>query len=385
MITIYMDETKIMNGRKYLGYGALIVSEPDSCNQVISDALSLLSNADNKTGKDDKIIAKGYFHASSDTPNAHSAICSSILKLGNSKFVSHFLDATNYDSKQENEIYDYSAFYSTFSLQRIREPIRIVMEQRNKLSSNAFKQAFTKKYEELLFCCYDQPFISLTFPKIEFVVSDKNNSGLQICDFLLWATGRKINGNSVWYDRIRALFKTEHKPKSGNFIDISMDFTRKQPQELTFYEIQDYDPDFEKNISVEMLWNLFFEAYMLIKQYGFNGVNSLPKHAVHLQNEIDRFCQSENKNKYLQQVEKAAMLYLKLFDTIPLIDKTTPKDKRPFMLYTKRFMGLLLMKHLNQAIRMTDFFACNLKGQQAIPANVNICQNFFNVFIRLAT
>ena len=39
MITIYMDETGIMDG-KYLGYGALFLSEPDCPNQIVTGSLA---------------------------------------------------------------------------------------------------------------------------------------------------------------------------------------------------------------------------------------------------------------------------------------------------------------------------------------------------------
>ena len=357
---IYMDETETQNG--YFGYGALITKKYNEFDQIIADSFSLLSNAENKNQKDEEVIKRGYFHAKEDTPNAHSAICHGVEKINNTKFTAHFLDPKVHGNNRE-ELFDKSAFYSLFELNHIREPVTIIMENRKELNKDIFQNKFLESYNELLLCCYDQPMIPLSFPKIEFKIADKNTSGLQLCDFLLWASGRKLWGNNVWHDRIRALFKYEAIPESKNFYEFTYFFMREKPQEVTFYEISDYDPNFGKKVSDELLWNLFVEAQALIKSY---SNNNLPEHITHLKKDIKKFCNTINNGKYINQIKETAELYLKLFDTIPIIDESTPKDKKPLMLYTKQFMGLLLNRKYNQSIRMTDFFACNLKAHDSI-------------------
>jgi len=351
-----MDESKIMN-EKYVGYGALFSKNSDELDLIITDALSILREAENKNKRDHLTLANGYFHAREDSPIAHSALCYGLRKLNNARFVSHFLDSGKHSAGSEKILFDASAFYSASQLSYTRDPVRIILAQRSNLSVDGFKKGFSDSYNELLRCCYEQPFIPLTFPKIEFEISDKKTSGIQVCDYLLWVSGRNIRGKNDWHDRVQALFKSTAQPKSKSFIETEYAFMRSEPQKTTFYDISDYDSNFERTINTEFIWSLFVNVQALIKSFCAGGSNRLPAHAVHLQTDIDNFCRVINQIPPLEKVRKTAELYLKLFDTLPIINASTPKEEKPSMLFSKRFMGLLLRRELNNGARMIGWLS----------------------------
>jgi len=352
---LYMDESGIMDG-KYFGYGALLLDDPNELDKIISYSLLELAEADNE--RDKPTLERCHFHASKDSPNAHSAICNGINRLSKFKFSATFLEAGdgNTDIKR---IFDASAFYGMLQLNYIREPVTIVMEQRNELNKDVFQKFFTRAYNELLLDCYRLPFFPLSFPKIEFKIADKSNSGLQLCDFLLWVSGRELRGDKTWYDRIKSPVKSRaYTANSKDYVDYSYGVSGIELSERIFYETSDYNRDFERNRDEEFFWNLFVEAQEQIKVFCSNSKSEgLPEHARHLKIYIEKFQKRKSNMPIYEEIEKTAELYLKLFDTIPIIDKTTPTEKKPRILYTKKMMGLLLRRDLGQGLRMLQFLS----------------------------
>lgn len=345
-----MDESKVLGG-EYVGYGALFSNEPDNFDKIISDALLEISNAPGKNSEDERTLKRGYFHASKDSWNAHTAICNGTQKMDNAQFVGHFLHTQKYGTDVEKELYNDSAFYSLLTLNYVREPVIIVMEQGGGLNKDNFVRKFDRAYNKLLLGCYEQPFIPLSFPKIDFMIADKKDPGLQLCDFLLWASGRKICEKDTWHKEIKAISKIKGQPQDESFVDFQYDFMKSGPRLTTFYDYSDYDNNFERNSNKKWLLDMFFNAQILIEGFSASGSNPLPIHALHLKADINKFCKAKNRMRPGERVQEVAKLYLKLFDTIPLIDESTPKDIKMLMLSAKKIMGLLLREDLINGMR----------------------------------
>ena len=359
-MTIYMDETGSTNS-KHVGYGTLFVHNPDQCKMIVENALQELSSDDNLDDRSKETIKRGYFHACEDSSRAREALFNEIIKLEHAEFVAYFMDVNQNQAeyepykKRKNYIKDLmndSAFNASFCcLERVREPVHVVIENRIGLSKEFFEKFYTERYHDLLMCCYGQAWIPLCFPKLEFSLGDKSIHGLQICDFLLWAIGRKLQSKESWLDKIKGI-KCEVFPQGSRWNKHQIFF--QGATEATsdhYYGISDYDKDFEKHMDEQSVWKLFCEIQEVV--IAFSHKDALPPHAAHLNKEIKKI---RYKMGIDARITLIAELYLKLFDTIPLIDKDTAADEKPRLLYAKRMMGqLLLPRNENAHIRLRDF------------------------------
>ena len=349
MITIYMDETEIMNG--YLGCGAFISKKTCNPDLIVADALAKLSNYPEKNEKDKQTISRGFFHANEDSPNAHCAFCQEINSMKDAQFVAEFLRphivggevAKSERRKERKNLYSMAAFYSALEINSIREPITVIFERGSEASSKQLENIFIAGYNKMIPDCYERPYIPLTFPKIEYdFKGNKENPGLQICDFLLWTAGRKIRGESDWYNQINAPIKGDC-PIEQEIMQIIYSWTLPT---LHYYNKTDYDENFERGVDQELKIKLFLESQALIEEHGNSKNRTFPAHALHLKPDVESYCRSKNIIDIQTRIMKVAELYLKLFDTIPLINELTSKDQKPSMLFIKRFMALLLKEDI---------------------------------------
>jgi len=85
MLNIYLDET-VSNDRTHIGYGALMTRLPIP-NEIIAKSLLELQSDKDINDNDQNTIQKAFFHASDDSPNAHSYLCSNIRDNMRGSFV----------------------------------------------------------------------------------------------------------------------------------------------------------------------------------------------------------------------------------------------------------------------------------------------------------
>jgi len=145
----------------------------------------------------------------------------------------------------------------------------------------------------------------------------------------------------------------------NKFIRYECSFGDKSIFEKHFYSVHDYDNGFEETVSEDDLIRFFVQAQDYIESY--QSLNrSLPAHVMHLQDDIDNFCKCKDKMHVRERIKKTAHLYLKLFDTIPIIEKDTTRLEKTKLLYIKKIMGLILMEKYNQSTRVVDFLSQTL-------------------------
>lgn len=360
---LYLDESVFSEPHSYIGYGALL-TEKKIDNKIIDKALKNLENDEDRfeevnRKKDDRTLKREYFHAADDSKNAHSHLCKQINDNIQAEFSSNFIFEEEVGDKKDT--YNLMSKLSCIGIFRSLEPVKIIFEARDDLTIDSVNRWYKKLETEVLKDIYTKPFIPTSFPKVEFEISNKNNTGLQIVDFLLWVINRKINGKPKWFHRLNSVFITEMKPnqngrnwgscdfKLNNFIN---GFGKCYYKEFDFSKIQD------DNINNNLLVYFYIYAEKVIDFY---SKNELPERLKHLKTKIinlaDNIMLEDNK-----RIEKISTLYLKLFDSVPLIkENTTNKDKQ-FLLLSKKYLSLTLNNQLINGKRTKDFLLINRKS-----------------------
>ncbi|MBR9847555.1 MAG: DUF3800 domain-containing protein, partial [Algicola sp.] len=231
---VYTDETIFeievdKQPIEYIGAATLICTNP-ILDDWVSDAMSKLKAdpdiLDQKTTDiDTRTITNNFFHASMDSKNAHSHLCRSIVKNLNGNFQYSVFERKNgvgwFGLKSEELLVRLVSSLSSVQLlnetQKV-EKVVWVIEGRD-----SFTQYSVDGWIEEWYDYYDSffPFaltaIPVYYPNIEIYVKGKNDPGLQILDFLIWATNRKYGlvKDSTWFDRLKLQVIREQFDESG--------------------------------------------------------------------------------------------------------------------------------------------------------------------------
>jgi len=384
---MYMDETKSTDHR-YAGYGALISYNSNEVEAIISNAWSVLEMHLHKS-RDPRLkdtYDRGHFHASDDGDWARSILCEHINTLKNAVFSCYIVDTHDYyrninrgleiesmHGKKRNralgKIVKKALEEAAFNLcvqnpRSYREPITIWREADTVINAEHYLKKLKEYQREELRMCYKTPYSSYVFPDVYMELTDKKNpnAGVQICDFLAWACMRKLESNNdSWFDKINVVSSWGFSINNNVLVNNRFEFMAYKPYDK-YYESADYNDSFWMELlrDENYIWNMFCEAQLIIGQYSTSGNLSLPPYASQLQSEFDEFSKLKNDCCFRECVLATAKLYLMLFDTIPLIDALTPKENKPYMLFNKKFMGLLLDQTRGEAVSVVDFFVSRL-------------------------
>jgi hypothetical protein len=349
---IYLDESVFRKPKDYVGYGAFAADKPIS-DLYIKEALASLAadpdiNHPRTQHLDRRTLKRQWFHATDDSKNAHSPFCRSLKKHISGHFSCNFFDLLKRRSPTgKEEAWRLGAKLSTITHIRTRGPVSIVFEERSNLTVKSLKVWWSSLEEECLLTAYDYPLIPLFFPKVQFAVEGKSHPGLQAVDFLLWAANRKVNGNPDWFSRIKSPVSITMQEANGAWGGASLDLNGGCRDAESFYLYQGSLPE---SVSPNLLLNFLIYAQRVINFYHRHGV---PDDYSHLRDDIAHaYC--DRKDPTRDAVFQICRTYLKLFDTLSVINENTvPVDKESLFL-SKKYLGLVLRRDLIHGVTVAD-------------------------------
>jgi hypothetical protein len=232
----------------------------------------------------------------------------------------------------------------------MRDPVTIVFEKRKGLSKEIVEVWLNRYTNHVLASIYNQPYIPTLFPEVRITIADKKNRGLQCCDFLLWTVMRKFQGDSTWYDRLHPPYKIEARLdlENNEVLSSDIDFGEIRPKGEVHYESGHFPLNPDARISENDLIRFYICAERVISYF---ARNALPSHLIYLDDEVKRLASTCFDQQEKERIIKIATVYLKVFDTLPLITSNCEQDKKEFLLLSKKYMALVLRSDLIHGTR----------------------------------
>lgn len=178
------------------------------------------------------------------------------------------------------------------------------------------------------------------YPSLEFEIKTKVEPGLQVVDFILWASTRNIlKIKCPWLDRLKAWFKSETIPEDGTWGGHSLTFGALNTENKPHYEIKDFKIDDEKLNSLEYqfiyLDNVQNVINLVIEQGRQKNVDHFWDEIVYLKN-------TEDIKLNADHIEKMASCFLKLFDNIGVIGANATQHDKSFWITCRRCFAYAL-------------------------------------------
>lgn len=211
----YIDETASDNtsdpnappGIQLVGAGALFTEAPVG-KEVIDEAIaSLRSNPDlARYPKSNHNIEKEIFHASSDSPLSKASFISAISSNINGLFHSYLTDL---DSERElcmqrsiEDIYRTSSRINLGAIDGLAiTKLNIFVEGRKKFNQVHVDEWIERCYNNIDLYALDEIEKPQFYPDIHLNIVDKNCTGIQVCDYLLWMHLRSVkHSDNKWFD-----------------------------------------------------------------------------------------------------------------------------------------------------------------------------------------
>ncbi len=371
MIYLYSDESTFSKPNNYVGTGVLSSESPIDKN-VISDAIKALKKDEDRLKEpekklDKKTLSRGYFHASEDSKNAHSHLCTSINKHIDAEFNCIFLNPKVDRETSKNELYRLTSIFSNDWALKTRENVLLTIEDRGGLTISKLKEWNNQRENHMLLDSYEFPFFPIYFPKVEFNIKNSTDPGLQCTDFVLWCVNRETNGDSTWIKRINTQYRdkiqTENNSSGGSNISINKGIELTNP----FYTIKDFPEKKGESPNHDLLGSYYVWAINIIENI---VKDKFPSHISHLEEGCISLIKNKNNINYPGYIEELATVYLKLFDTTPLIDNNTNQEVKEKLLLSKKYLSLVLNKQFMHAMTTLMFF--NKLRRDIINKTVNI-------------
>jgi hypothetical protein len=354
----YCDETAFESpmGQTY-GTGILLTEEPIS-SAIIDRAMAALRVDPEKDDvRDDRTIARGYFHASEDSKNAHSPLCRAITSELEGLFIyEHTRSEPSRLVRYRREPGANDHFSTTFgyallnAMQHARD-LEIVVERRGTITEGTVLRIIESLFQAVERSIYELPDIPSSFPRCSVRILGKDEPGIQVTDFLLWANNRAVStkADCVWRDRLRSTFSMSHSiqgtPETGG----DMAFKRHITSPLTFYPsaaLPTGDPEGDE------FWRSVALAENVLRQV---AAQELPPHVGHLVQRLKNTIRALDAGSTVTQatMDEAARLYIRLFDTLPITLglAETEVEKWKKLLLAKKMAALRLRKDLVHGVR----------------------------------
>lgn len=350
---IYIDEsTFTKNNEEYHGVGLFATNE-EVKKDIIDKALINLENDpdiyDKSTNSMDMgTLNRGYFHATDDSKNGHSHLCSSISNSINGVFkYAYTKPSSNSDLRSIEDIYRLNTQLVSLLITEYRNPIYIYIEQRTKLTQIIATRIIKDLYNMIDMSTYSAPYLSSFYPKIMVNVVNKDNPGIQVTDFILWAVNNKYSNNkkSNWIEYLGMRFSDSYDQPEGDMaggayklkLGIQENYTKTNAYPNDIFPLQD---NYYNQVSLENI-------YLLAEQFiHFISINGLPPHAMHFEEELIKITKILKSNSVSNEdIQVVAKLFIRLFDTIPFYSNLNrDNDLKQFelLLHVRRCMGLIL-------------------------------------------
>lgn len=341
---VYLDETEFGEGA-FSGYASLI-TETRIEQKVIDEALEDLRNDHDRFKMpqrimDDRTLERGFFHAADDSKNAHSHFCNSINKHVVGDFKSHVFHLNECGFSDVNEMYNLASKLSVVGLFSKSKNLTFIFERRSGLSVNSLLEKWWPElWKGLSQNCFISPFIVKYYPDVMFEISDKNEPGLQVVDFMLWSSQRAAYMNdSKWYDRLNGWSKVSMSTVGGSWDGHSIARIIPRDTSLQRYDSQDCS---RATPLLEEGGELTIILVNVQKVINYCCSRSGIAHVAHFASELEFLFNSRLVKGGYSFVVRMADCFIKLFDNIELIAVDTPADEKTFWLMARKFMALAL-------------------------------------------
>jgi hypothetical protein len=223
------------------------------------------------------------------------------------------------------------------------DEVIFVFEERNTLTKQYIEKWWDSLWADLLKSQFTHPYIRRYYPALNFEISSKSNPGLQVVDFVLWASTRQVTGKICpWFERLKCWFRTETKPEGHDWGRHSLSFGMKEKENEDTYKVTDYQHDNEQLNSIEYLTH-----YIVNVQKTINAVASFGSQngVSHFWDEIEYLSNTRVQKGNAEHIEKFASCFLKLFDNITLIKSETLEADKAFWLTCRKHLAYALHTH----------------------------------------
>ncbi|MBN8669385.1 MAG: hypothetical protein J0L80_01780 [Chitinophagales bacterium] len=358
-IFAYADETIFEINKKEniqaVGYGVFISKVPINQN-VITEALDNLAKDPDFLHKfDTRTLSNGYFHASDDSGNAHSHLCNSINNnvKGEFSFSYRTYSSNQPIQKSRQERYlDSCLNGSSIEFFNSLDKVNLIIEGRSQISQHSVNQWRDKVYTLFEGISHDLPSMKTFFPKIDITIENKNNPGLQVVDFLSWATARTLRQPHSekfedWFKRIKFWASTKDTTENVSQKNITGILNQMPSMHSTSYPL----PFVKSQTSEDVI-----QSYIVIERFircleesDFNPSN------IHLWNDLlkaKKICNGLDffKGDQLQLIGK---VFIRLFDSLPIYSNIDNADQESWkaLFYAKHIATLLVRNdqiHMNR-------------------------------------
>jgi hypothetical protein len=347
----YADETEFLlkSANSSIIGSAILITEKEIDESVIASAINNLKAEQSLDKNDLRTIKNDFFHASSDSKNAHWYLCDAINNNINGLFKYSYHNQSL--AKKVTTIESLNK--RTLELAAIPlidykfEEITLYIEGRSKFDQKKSEAWIENLYRILEVTLHNQTSMITYFPKINIIVDDKRNPGLQVVDFVLWAHNRTLNGDFRWLNSLKAVRRDNHRiensPSSGGSFYLN---------EMIEFPLERLNYPF--TIPQESNHNEVIRSYVIMEQ----TILILSQHIDKLPITIDHFKQvlkslakkliKANKSLSVQLIQEVASVYLRLFDTLPIYSNLKDEDKGGWDV-------LLFSKYIAALIRRTGF------------------------------
>ncbi|HEX6367319.1 MAG TPA: hypothetical protein VF006_00220 [Longimicrobium sp.] len=346
--TIYADESTFGQQNSVHGAGMLVV-DGTLDQSVVSDALGALSADPDRhlqpaKTMDDSTLARGYFHASFDSKNAHSHLVTSIRQRVDGMFSCDFVDSQRGGGMDRSveSLYRASALLGSVGALDTRDPVRFVFAQREGLSSSGLESWNQERERSLAGSLSELPFAPAFFPPVDLVLAPASEPGLQCADFLLWATLRAESGDGRWLERAGAPLRFRGAPDSQRWFTHDLKLGKGLRDAEAGYDVTDYPVTGEGQLQADELINALREVWDVVEYRASNG---LPERLSSADRDVKRAAELRNGALELY-LESLALAYIKLFDTEPLIRPEMSRRQKGWMLMVRRHLALMLRTDL---------------------------------------
>ena len=216
---IYVDESQ---GPSALGteagrpfWLAALILETPITHDLIDAALERLRKDPDaaRNSQDQATLARGFFHASEDSKNAHSALCTAIIErdLAAAFDSSQWFFARDEEGIEGSRLHRLSVALSAMSaFQSDYDRLHLVVARRD----GTFAEQDVPKLLEFVreagfYNVAQMPHLQTRFGAIDLQLADGKHPGVQVCDLVLWAIQRakpeklKHTGDTRWLERLR--------------------------------------------------------------------------------------------------------------------------------------------------------------------------------------
>lgn len=366
---IYVDESQAPSagaaekGKPFrIGVLAASVSIEDEVSQR---ALSALDDDPDTRGnvKDKATLSRRYFHASADSPNAHSHIARAIQAHAiNGEFHDFQWHFGRQGQVQLTEAQLHREALSLALIPYLQDGYTkihlIIAERRGSFFKHDVDGWLVKQEEMRLAAFATHPDIPSRFPQIVPEVTTGAHPGVQVCDFMLWAVQRadyrvdgSCHGNSDWCSRVSLRRSTASEDQGSPMTDSTFVLNDGLvPPPHTYLDWQDL-PEPGQSYGPRDLEPAIHEIEALVEK-AFQEASRGNARIVH---HLDRLLpaasalRGELSNEDVRTIGNAFLL---VCDTFPLYDGGSSEARRR-MSELRRVVGLALDRSMINWLQMS--------------------------------